>query len=93
MNWNDDRLDRLADQVDHIETKVDSLRLHMDERFEKQDARIQERFEKQEARMTERFARQDTRINERFDRLQTSLVVTLAGTLAAFVGLVVPTVF
>lgn len=38
-NWNDDRLDHLSGQVD-------SLRHHMDERFEKQDARIQARFDR-----------------------------------------------
>jgi hypothetical protein len=37
-NWNDDRLDHLSEQVD-------SLRSHMDERFEKQDARIGARFD------------------------------------------------
>ena len=37
-NWNDDRLDRLADQVD-------ALRRHMDERFEKQGARIDAKFD------------------------------------------------
>ncbi len=54
-NWNDDRLDHLSEQVD-------SLRSHMDERFEKQDARI----------------------GARFDSLQNSMIVTLAGILAAF---------
>jgi hypothetical protein len=56
-NWNDDRLDHLSEQVD-------SLRRHMDERFESQDARI----------------------GARFDSLQTSMIVTLAGILAAFGG-------
>jgi hypothetical protein len=54
-NWNDDRLDHLSEQVD-------SLRRHMDERFEKQDDRI----------------------GARFDTLQNSMIVTLAGILAAF---------
>jgi len=68
VSWNDDRLDRLAD-------RFDALRLHMDERFEKQDERIQECFEKQEAR-----------IETRFDRLQNSMIITLASILAAFGG-------
>jgi hypothetical protein len=59
MNWNDDRLDRLADEVAE-------LRRHMDERFEKQEARIEDRF----------------------DRLQNSLIITLAGILAAFTSTV-----
>ena len=82
MNWNDDRLDRLADGVDALRGQVDALSRHMDERFEKQ-----------EARMTERFENQDARINDRFDKLQTSLVMTLAGFLAAFTTVVIPTVF
>jgi chaperonin cofactor prefoldin len=64
MNWNDDRLDRLADEVAE-------LRRHMDERFEKQEARIEDRF----------------------DRLQNSLIITLAGILAAFTSVVLPAVF
>lgn len=50
-NWNDDRLDRLADQVEDLRRSVDDLRSHMDERF---------------------------------DRLQTAMIITLAGILAAF---------
>jgi len=46
VNWNDDRLDRLADDVDHVAKKVDALREHMDERFEKQDARMLGRFDR-----------------------------------------------
>lgn len=34
-NWNDDRLDRLADQVDDVRRSVDDLRSHMDERFDR----------------------------------------------------------
>lgn len=64
MNWNDDRLDRLAEEVAE-------LRRHMDERFEKQEARIEDRF----------------------DRLQNSLIITLAGILAAFTSVVLPAVF
>jgi hypothetical protein len=75
MNWNDDRLDRLANQVD-------DLRRHIDERFEKQDARIDVKFENFEARM-----------DARFDALQRSMTITLAGILAAFTSVVIPTVF
>jgi chaperonin cofactor prefoldin len=71
VNWNDDRLDRLADQVDAVASQVEALRQHMDERFEKQEARIVDRF----------------------DRLQNSLIITLAGILAALTSVVVPTVF
>ena len=53
-NWNDDRLDRLADQVDRLTAEVSALSRHMDDRF---------------------------------DRLQYSLIVALAGILAAFAGL------
>jgi TolA-binding protein len=65
------RLDRLADQVETLRGEVASLRSHMDERFEKQDARIVDRF----------------------DRLQNSLIITLAGILAAFTSVVLPVVF
>jgi hypothetical protein len=71
MNWNDDRLDRLADDVDALRGQMDALGRHMDERFEKQ----------------ERW------IGDRFDRLQNSLIITLAGILAAFTSVVIPTVF
>lgn len=86
MNWNDDRLDRLADQVD-------DLRRHMDERFEKQDARIQERFEKQDVRIDMKFENLEARMDARFDALQRSMTITLAGILAAFTSVVIPTVF
>jgi flagellar biosynthesis/type III secretory pathway protein FliH len=82
VNWNDDRLDRLADQVDGLNQRIDDLRVHMDERFEKQDARIDAKFESFEAR-----------IDARFNALQRSLTITLAGILVAFVGLLGPTVF
>jgi hypothetical protein len=53
-SWNDDRLDRLAGQVDRLAAEVSALSRHMDDRF---------------------------------DRLQYSLIVALAGILAAFAGL------
>jgi hypothetical protein len=73
-NWNDDRLDRLADQVS-------AMRQHIDDRFDAQDARIDERF----ARIDERFARIDerfARIDKRFDALQYAMIITLASLLA-----------
>jgi predicted phage tail protein len=79
MNWNDDRLDRLADDVGAVRAQVEVLQRHMDERFEKQEARIQGRF-----------VTQEKTIDDRFDRLQTSLVIVLAGILA---GIVLPGVF
>jgi hypothetical protein len=35
----------------------------------------------------------DARIVDRFDRLQNSLIIVLAGILAAFTSVVIPTVF
>jgi hypothetical protein len=34
-NWNDDRLDRLADQIDQVATQVTALGKHMDDRFDR----------------------------------------------------------
>ena len=34
-NWNDDRLDRLADQVDRLAGEVTALGKHMDDRFDR----------------------------------------------------------
>lgn len=69
MNWNDDRLDHFAEQVD--------------KRFEQVD----ERFDKFEEHVDARFNRLEARFEKRFDSLQNSMIVTLAGILAAFVGL------
>jgi chaperonin cofactor prefoldin len=71
VNWNDDRLDRLADQVEALHMRIDDLNRHIDERFEKQQIWIADRF----------------------DRLQNSLIIVLAGILAAFTSVVLPTVF
>ena len=65
VNWNDDRIDRFAEQVDRRFDKVD-------ERFDKVDARFEYLHE---------------RLEKRFDFLTHALIVTLAGFLAAFVGL------
>ena len=34
-SWNDDRLDRLADQVDRVATEVATLGKHIDARFDR----------------------------------------------------------
>lgn len=34
-SWNDERLDRLADQVDRVATEVVALGKHMDARFDR----------------------------------------------------------
>lgn len=34
-SWNDDRLNRLADQVDRVATEVTALGKHMDARFDR----------------------------------------------------------
>ena len=68
-NWNDGRLDDLANQVR-------ALREHVDDRFD----RLDERFDAQNARIDERFAR----IDKRFDTLQYAMIVTLASLLATF---------
>lgn len=64
-NWNDDRLDHFAEQVD--------------KRFEQVD----KRFDRFEERVDARFDHLETR----FDSLQHSMIITLAGFLAAFGGL------
>ena len=69
-NWNDDRLDHFAAQVDR--------------RFEQVD----ERFDKFEEHVDARFNRLEARFEKRFDALQHSMIVTLAGFLAAFAALV-----
>jgi hypothetical protein len=34
-NWNDDRLDRLADQADRLAVQLTALGKHMDDRFDR----------------------------------------------------------
>lgn len=46
MNWNDDRLDRLADQVEALHQRIDDLRVHMDKRFREHEARMEARFDR-----------------------------------------------
>jgi len=79
-NWNDARLDHLADQVDRLAGQVTALGQHMDDRFDAQNARMDDRFDTQNARIDERFAR----IDKRFDTLQYAMIVTLASLLATF---------
>jgi hypothetical protein len=69
VNWNDNRLDHFAAQVD--------------KRFEQVD----ERFDKFEEHVDTRFNRLEERFEKRFDALQHSMIVTMAGFLAAFAGL------
>jgi flagellar capping protein FliD len=70
-NWNDDRLDRFAEQVDkrfdRVEERIDAQGAHFDARFN----HLEERFEK------------------RFDALQQSMILSLAGIIAAFGSLFV----
>jgi hypothetical protein len=69
LNWNDDRLDHFAAQVD--------------KRFEQVD----ERFDKFEEHVDVRFNRLEERFEKRFDALQHSIIVAMAGFLAAFAAL------
>ncbi len=46
MNWNDDRLDRLADDVVALRAQMETMSRHMDERFEKQERWIADRFDR-----------------------------------------------
>ncbi len=76
VNWNDDRLDHFAEQVDRRFEQVDR-------RFDK----VEDRIEAQGAHFDARFTHFEERIEKRFDALQQSMIITLAGFLAAFVGL------
>ena len=75
VNWNDDRLDHFAEQVD--------------QRFEQVD----KRFDKFESHVDARFNHLEARFEKRFDALQHSMIVTLAGFLAAFAAVVAAAVF
>lgn len=78
VNWNDDRLDHFAEQVDKRFEQVDK-------RFEQVD----ERFDKFEDHVDARFNRLEERFEKRFDALQHSMIYSLAGILAAFAAVVV----
>jgi uncharacterized protein (DUF3084 family) len=80
VNWNDDRLDHFAQQVDKRFEQVDK-------RFEQVD----ERFDKFEEHVDARFNRLEARFEKRFDSLQHAMIVTMAGFLAAFASLVAAT--
>jgi predicted nuclease with TOPRIM domain len=83
VNWNDDRIDRFAEQVDRrferVDERFDRLEEHVDLRFKQVD----ERFDKIESHVEARF----NRLEDRFDLLQNSLIIALAGILAAFAAL------
>ncbi|HEX3608709.1 MAG TPA: hypothetical protein VHU14_03425 [Solirubrobacterales bacterium] len=45
VNWNDDRIDRFAEQVDRRFDKVDERFDRVDERFERMEERMERRFD------------------------------------------------
>jgi flagellar capping protein FliD len=77
-NWNDDRLDRLSDQVN-------GLRQRMDDRFDTQAARLDKRLEAQDERIDARF----DALGARLDSLHRTLVFSMTSMLVAFVTVVV----
>lgn len=82
VNWNDDRLDHFAEQVDKRFEQVDK-------RFDRFEERVDARFDHVEARIEA----QGKHFDSRFDALQQSMIVTLAGILTAFAALVAATIF
>jgi len=66
------------DRLDHFAEQVDK-------RFEQVD----NRFDKFEAHVDARFNRLEERFEKRFDALQHSMIIAMAGFLAAFAGLFV----
>jgi uncharacterized protein (DUF3084 family) len=78
VNWNDDRIDRFAEQVDKRFEQVDR-------RFD----RVEERIDAQGAHFDARFNHLEDRFEKRFDALQHSMIYSLAGILAAFAALFV----
>jgi predicted nuclease with TOPRIM domain len=87
VNWNDDRLDHFAEQVDkrfeHVDERFDRFEEQVNRRFE----RVDERFDKFESHVEARFDHLDARFEKRFDSLQNSMIISLAGILAAFAAL------
>lgn len=75
-NWNDDRLDHFAEQVDKRFEQVDR-------RFD----RVEERIDAQGAHFDARFNHLEARFEKRFDSLQQAMIFTLASFLVAFAGL------
>jgi len=75
-NWNDDRLDHFAGQVDKRFEQVDK-------RFDK----VEERIDAQGAHFDARFNHLEARFEKRFDSLQQAMIFTLASFLVAFAGL------
>jgi hypothetical protein len=91
VNWNDDRIDRFAEQVDHRFERVDERFDTVDRRLERLETQVDERFERFEAQVDKRFDKVDARfehlherLEKRFDLLTYAMIVTLAGFLAAF---------
>jgi hypothetical protein len=80
--WNDDRLDHLSGQVDSVRDQVDSLRHHMDERFERQEARIDAKFMAFEQRIDAKF----TALDGKFDALQRTMILTLGGIISSILA-------
>lgn len=83
VNWNDDRLDHFAAQVDKRFEQVDRRFEQVDKRFDKVEARI----DAQGAHFDARFNHFEERIEKRFDALQQGMIFTLASFLVAFGGL------
>jgi hypothetical protein len=84
-NWNDDRLDHFAVQVDKRFEQVDRRFEQVDRRFD----RVEERIDAQGAHFDARFNHLEARFEKRFDALQHSMIYSLAGILAAFAAIFV----
>ena len=56
----------------HLNTKIDGLghdlRQEMNDRFDKQDARLDKRFDEQNAWLGKQFDKQDARLDKQFDK-------------------------
>jgi hypothetical protein len=83
VNWNDDRLDHFAAQVDKRFEQVDKRFEQVDKRFD----RVEGRIDAQGAHFDARFNHLEARFEKRFDSLQQSMIITLASFLVAFAGL------
>jgi hypothetical protein len=101
-NWNDGRLDDLANQVRALREHVDDRFDRIDDRFDRIDdrfdriddrsGRIDDRFDRIDDRfegLNVRFDAQSARIEKRFDNLTYGLIYTMASLLAAFGGALV----
>jgi chaperonin cofactor prefoldin len=77
-NWNDDRLNHFAAQVDKRFEQVDKRFEQVDKRFDRLEGRMQAQSEHFDAR---------------FDSLQQAMIVTLAGIISALAAVVVAASF